>query len=120
MGKQTVITSEFDYEDCLNFIEKILKIELFDFQKTILKAWCEDKNVRTTRGCGRTMLAEAFGKYVGSLYSYFYSCNDYSTEPDVKITYKDIIPTGLLSEDMIKRAENRLSEEKFKREYLCE
>ena len=120
MGKRTMITSEFDYNDCLNYIENILKIKLFDFQKTILKAWCEDKNVRTTRGCGRSMLAEAFGKYIGSCYSYFYSCNDYSTEPDVKITYKDVIPTGLLSEDIIKKAEKSLPEEIFKRDYLCE
>ena len=66
------------------------------------------------------MLAEAFGKYIGSCYSYFYSCNDYSTEPDVKITYKDIVSSGLLSEDIVKQAEKRMSEEKFKREYLCE
>lgn len=66
------------YEDCLNFIENKLNIKLLDFQKEILKYILENKEVRTGRGCGRKMIADAYGKYMAHLHSE----NDYSVEPD--------------------------------------
>lgn len=67
------------YEDCLDFIENKLNIKLLDYQKEILKCIFENKEVRTGRGCGRKMIADALGKYV----SHLYGENDYSVEPDV-------------------------------------
>lgn len=69
------------YEDCLNFIENHLKIRLLDFQKELLKCIFENKEVRTARGCGRKMVADAYGKYIGHLHAK----NDYSVEPNVII-----------------------------------
>jgi len=59
---------KIDYEDCLAFLEHELRVRLYPYQKEILKAFCEGKEVRTARGIGRSYVADALGKYVASLY----------------------------------------------------
>lgn len=101
------------YEDCLNFIEHKLKIKLYDFQKEIIKCFCEGKEVRTCRGAGRTMCADAFSKYI----AYLYDRNNYSVEPDVVISYQRLIRNGLLDESRVERNRMILSSEAFERDY---
>ena len=101
------------YEDCLSFIKHRLRIKLYDFQKEIIKCFCEGKEVRTARCAGRTMCADAFGKYI----AYLYDRNDYSVEPDVVIPYQRLIRNGLLDESHIERNRMILSSEAFERDY---
>lgn len=90
------------YEDCLNFIEHNLHIKLYDFQKEIIKCFCEGKEVRTARAIGRSMCADAFGKYI----THLYNNNDYSVEPDVLIPYQVALLDGVIDETLIKPQEN--------------
>ena len=101
------------YEDCLNFIERKLKIKLYGFQKDIIKCFCEGKEIRTTRGAGRTVCAEAFGKYI----SYLYDRNNYNVEPDVVIPYQRLVSAGLLNDDFIEQERLLLSQEEFERSF---
>ena len=86
--------NRISYEDCLNFIEHKLHIKLYDFQKEIIKCFCEGKQVITARGIGRTLCAEAYGKYI----SYVLSKNNYEVEPDVIIPAHVLIKNGALDE----------------------
>jgi hypothetical protein len=56
-----------NYEDCLKFIENVLNIHLFDFQKEFIKGYFENRIVIGGRGTGRTMCRNAYGKYIESL-----------------------------------------------------
>lgn len=42
-----------DYEDCSRFIKEKLHIDLFPYQEIMLKAFCDDLEVRTGRAIGR-------------------------------------------------------------------
>lgn len=55
------------YEDCLYFIENYMHIELLDFQKTLLKALCNGKDIRGGRGCGRSTVVKGYIEYLHSL-----------------------------------------------------
>lgn len=55
------------YEDCLRFIENYLNIELFDFQRTLLKALCNGDDIRGGRGCGRSTVVKGYTKYLSRL-----------------------------------------------------
>ena len=50
-----------DYEDCSRFIKEKLHIDLFPYQEIMLKAFCDDLEVRTGRAIGRSFVADAFG-----------------------------------------------------------
>ena len=82
-----MMSREISYEECINFIEMVLKINLYPYQKEIIKCFCEGKEVRTARVCGRSISTEAYGKYIAKLYSE----NDYSKVPDVTISYSRVI-----------------------------
>lgn len=101
------------YEDCINFIENNLHIKLFDYQKEIIKCFCEGKEVRVSRAIGRSTCADAFGKYIAHLYDR----NDYSVDPDVLISYRAALKDGVIDERIIQRTREYLSEEAFKREF---
>ena len=101
------------YEDCLNFIEYRLHIKLYDFQKEIIKCFCEGKEVRTPRGIGRTICAEAYGKYI----SHMLDKNNYEAEPDVIIPYHVLIRNGMLDEHHIEAYRKILSPEAFERDF---
>jgi hypothetical protein len=94
-----------NYEDCINFIERIMKKEnktLYNFQKDILKAFIEGKEVRTARCAGRSYLAKLYGLYISSLYAE----NNYNKEPDIVIDYKKVVmetETGLCDYNKIEK-----------------
>mgnify|MGYP003296831075 CR=1 FL=1 len=90
------------------------QIELFDFQKIIIKCWCEGLEVRTARCAGRSFLANAFGKYVAHLYSE----NDYNVKPYVIIPYYNALDCGLIDEGFISEMRNSSSEKSFNRDFL--
>lgn len=106
---------EYNYNDCLSFVKHKLRLKLFPYQEEILKAFCEGKEVRTSRCTGRSYIAQAFGQYVASLHDK----NNYSREPDVIIPYTCAIEHGLLTQKMIDHARATLNEDMFAREYLC-
>lgn len=109
----TIKSRKVSYEDCLRFIEHKLNIKLYDFQKEIIKAFCEGKEVRTSRGVGRTMCADAFGKYIGHLYSE----NNYGVEPEVIIPYTVLVKNNIISKERIEQYKKVMSPEVFSREY---
>lgn len=103
------------YEDCVAFLSK-QGIELFDYQKEILKAFIENKSVRTARGIGRTFVADCYGKYI----AHVLSNNNYLENPDVVFPYNVAVECGILSEDFVKRMRDIMSHEQFSRDFLCE
>lgn len=107
------MSREVSYEDCLHFIEHRLHIKLCDFQKEIIKCFCEGKEVRTSRRAGRTMCAEAYGKYI----SHMLDRNNYEVEPDVIIPYHVLIRNGVLDEHRVEECRKILSPEAFEREF---
>ncbi len=107
---------EYNYNDCLSFVKHKLRIHLYPFQEEILKAFCEGKEVRTSRCVGRSYVAKAFGQYVASLYDK----NNYSKTPDVVFPYSCALNAGLIDREFINSEKKGLSREAFEREYLCE
>lgn len=103
------------YEDCLEFIKHKLHIRLFDFQKEIIKCFCEGKEIRTARGIGRTMCADAYGKYI----SHLHDLNDYNTDPEVVIPYQVAVKDGVWKEEQIEMIRECTTQEKFEREFSC-
>ena len=61
------MSRKISYEDCLNFIENYLHIELLDFQKEILKHICNGEYISGGRGCGRHTVIKGYNKYVSNL-----------------------------------------------------
>jgi len=107
---------EYNYKDCLRFVEEKLRVSLFPYQKQMLKAFCEGKEVRSARCVVRTYVAKAFGQYVSSLCDK----NDYNKTPDIVFPYSDALEYGLIDQHLIDRAKTALSLDDFRREYLCE
>lgn len=70
------------YEDCLNFIENYLHIELLDFQKTFLKHICNGEYIWGGRGCGRSTVIKGYTKYLTHLLEDYYN-----TKPNVKNSF---------------------------------
>ena len=68
---------EMSYEECLEFVKRKLGVKLYPFQEDMLKAFCEGKEIRTSRGIGKTFVAVCFGKYI----AYLYDKNDYNKDP---------------------------------------
>lgn len=63
------MSKKVSYEDCLDFIENYLHIELLDFQKYVLRRMCEEQiEVKGGRAWGRTMINDAYNKYIARLY----------------------------------------------------
>lgn len=77
MGKK------ISYEDCLDFIENCLNIELLDYQKYYLRCICENTVAIGGRGCGRTTVIKGYTKYL----SYLLEENNYAVKPDTIISY---------------------------------
>lgn len=101
------------YEDCLKFIEHKLQIKLFDYQKEIIKCFCEGKEIRTARGIGRSMCADAFGKYI----AFLHDRNNYGVEPDVVIPYQVAVENGVWTEELIEIVRKHTTQEEFEREF---
>lgn len=106
---------KLDYFACSAFIKRKLKIRLFPYQETMLKAMCEGLEIRTARSIGRTFVADCLGKYVASLYDK----NNYEKEPDVTFPYTCAIEPGVITEQWVESIKKDMTEEDFKRELLC-
>lgn len=108
-----------NYEDCIRFVEKVMKKEnktLYNFQKEILKSFFEGKEIRTVRSAGRTHLAKLYGLYIGSLYAE----NDYSVEPEITITFKEVVAeVGNGVYEGYEGIKKLISEEQWKTEFEC-
>lgn len=104
-----------DYEDCSRFIKEKLHIDLFPYQEIMLKAFCDDLEVRTGRAIGRSFVADAFGKYVASLYS----VNHWDVEPDICIPVSAAVKVGAVDDKLIDDMKQMYSPEDFKKEMLA-
>lgn len=104
-----------DYEDCSRFIKEKLHIDLFPYQEIMLKAFCDDLEVRTGRAIGRSFVADAFGKYVASLYS----VNHWDVEPDICIPVSAAVKVGAVDDKFINDMKQTCLPEDFKKEMLA-
>lgn len=81
------------YEDCLRFIENYLNIELFDFQRTLLKALCNGDDIRGGRGCGRSTVVKGYTKYLSRMldknYTDGYSAKVHLVDEEPLIEFKN-------------------------------
>lgn len=102
------------YEECISFLSSC-GIKLFDYQEQMLKAFIENKTVRSARGIGRTFVADCYGKYISSILSK----NDYSKEPDVVFPYDVAVKCGLWSEGLIQKLRGTMEPAQFDKEFLC-
>lgn len=105
---------EIKYNDCAKYVQHELGIKLYDYQKDVLKAMCDGVEFRSSRGIGRTFVAECFGKYVAHLYSR----NDYTKEPSMIFPYTVAMHTGLVMDTVINKIQCSYPDI-FKREYEC-
>ena len=106
---------EISYEECLEFVKRKLGVKLYPFQEDMLKAFCEGKEIRTSRGIGRTFVAVCFGKYI----AYLYDKNDYSKEPNMIFPCMVAMPHDIYYSELVTREKSRMTEADFNREYLC-
>jgi len=104
-----------DYGKCSQFIKKELGINLLPYQEAMLKAFCEEKEVRSARAIGRSFVADAFGKYVASIVAK----NNYEKAPDVVFPYQCAVAYGVIDEKWIELMRKKCSQEVFGREFLC-
>lgn len=104
-----------NYEDCSRFVKEKLHIDLFPYQEIMLKAFCDDLEVRTGRAIGRSFVADAFGKYVASLYS----TNHWDVEPDISIPVSAAVKAGVVDDKFIDDMKQMCSPEDFKKEILA-
>ena len=59
------MSKKVSYEDCLDFIENYLHIELLDFQKYMLRRMCEEQiEVKGGRACGRSTVVKGYTEYL--------------------------------------------------------
>lgn len=106
---------ETKYDECLEFVKRKLGVKLYPFQEDMLKAFCEGKEIRTSRGIGRSFVAACFGKYI----AYLYDKNDYSKEPDMIFPYTVAMPYDIYDNELITREKSHMTETVFSKEYLC-
>ena len=106
---------KFDFNDCINYVETTQHIKLYPFQKEILKAFWEGKEVRVAKHLGRSILAKGLGAYITHIYKH----NDYTKEPDVIFPYTCLVENNLMSDSFFKEQKHLISECAFKREYEC-
>lgn len=104
-----------NYYDCIDYIEKKLRIKLASHERSMLKCLCNGEEFISARGIGRSFVAECFGKYIAHLYDR----NDYTKAPDAIFPYTVAIGTGMLSGYSVAREQSSMSRQQFEREYLC-
>lgn len=81
------------YENCLRFIENYLNIELFDFQRTLLKALCNGEDIRGGRGFGRSTVVKGYTEYLSRLldknYTDGYSAKVHLVDEEPLVEFKN-------------------------------
>lgn len=106
---------KIDYNKCSEFIKYKLHIRLFPYQEIILKALCEEQEVRTSRGIGRNFVTDCIGKYIANLLDK----NNYEKALDIIVPYTCAIKSGLLTKEQIESIKNTITEDMFKKDFLC-
>ncbi len=106
---------QYDYEDCIRFIER-QGIKLFDYQKTMIRMMCENRPFIAARGIGRSSAAEAFGKYV----AHTQDRNDYGMTPERCFPANLAIRNHLMSDEWLEQMRNMLTPQQFQKEFMCE
>jgi len=106
---------DIDYIDCCNYIEKINNITLFEYQKDMIRSWCEGKSVISARCAGRSMLAKGLSDYIRTKLEN----NNYNETPEIIIPCSKVVQAKLISSDTIKNIAKEMNKESFEREY-CE
>ncbi len=137
-----LIDIEVDYNECFEFIKEALNVELFNYQKMILKALCEGLEIRTARGIGRSLVVDCLSRYLaykkmGDLLliktkrgietkeQYIKHIknnldrNNYFVEPDIIFPYTCALKVGVFDENFIKQMKEIMDEKDFDREFLC-
>ena len=82
----------------------------------MLRAFVSGKEVRTARGIGRSMVADAYGKYLAHLIDK----NNYDREPDVIFPYSRAVREGAGDQKLFEYLHAVMTPEAFKRDMLCE
>lgn len=106
---------KINYNECSKFIKRDLGITLFPYQEVMLKAMCEEQEVRAARAIGRSFVASAIGKYV----AHALDKNNNGKEPDVVFPYTCAVKHGVWDEGQAELFRKEAGEEVFAREMLC-
>ena len=92
-----------NYEEALYFIENKLNINLFNYQKRLLKNLIDNKITNVPRGAGTTFVIELYCKYLSKyLNDLHYKCK-FTAVYDDYITGEEVIKEGLFSKEFIKK-----------------
>ena len=110
------MSRKVSYQDCLNFIENYLHIELLDFQKTLLKHICNGEYIWGGRGCGRSMVIKGYTKYLAHLLEDYYDA-----KPNVTNSFpKPRLKSSNLLSSKIEEAKLAMSSPSIKDGYFAE
>ena len=114
MKKEISEMMENNYNECLQYIEKINNVKLYPFQKVMLYYMMQGYEVRSPRGCGRSMIARGIGQYITNRLS----AQDYTKRPKCTITADVVMAeSDLLTETTLKTAKRLLGNDEFEVEY---
>lgn len=103
-----------NYEDCLKFIETTTNTKLYPYQKIMLYYMLQGREVRSCRGCGRSMLAKGIGQYITKRLSE----QDYTKRPEIVINADTVIEeSDLINKHTLETAKRLLGDEQFEIEY---
>ena len=78
---------EISYDECIAFIEDLRNIKLSKYQRDIIKAICEGKEIRFGRGMGRDFIAENYLNYL----AHVYDKNIYDETPELLMSYESFM-----------------------------
>jgi len=106
---------KLDYIHCCDHIEKTFQIKLFEYQKDMIRAWCEGKSVRSARCAGRSLLAKGFSDYIRKKLEN----NNYNEIPEVIIPCSKVVDAKLMASNTIINIAKKESKNTFEAEY-CE
>lgn len=85
------MNGKISYDECIAFIEDLQNTRLHKYQREIIKAIWEGKEIQFARGMGRSFIAENYLNYLAHVY-------DESFEENVNIkNIRDEIPELLMS-----------------------
>ena len=104
-----------NFNECKQYINEHLRLNLMPHQELILKAWCDGKIVKTARGIGRSFVAEAFAKYI----AHKLDKNNDSDVPDIIFTYHCMVGKNQITESDYIKIKEQTDSDVFEREFLC-
>ena len=107
--------------DCIDYIEQEFHIHLYNYQKKLIIAWFDGKEVAMSRCMGRTMCKDLVKKYLEHWISLL-DPHTFVSNPDIKITYHEAIDekAGIISQkwiDEMRSINPQIFEKEFELEY---